>query len=166
MRLRITRMVATHWKWEEKKKKKMDLYCICQSQDVSEPLVWKKKRNRILGSSRRSISSREGEVLMHRNVLPGITMHIFGHLHSRKKNSYKEVQKSGASQYNKKRELTILEWGAFAGFGQANKNSLGGDRITAYKCIEMVKPRSRKLFSWKDNVDTHIKAPEQIYARN
>jgi len=46
---------------------------------------------------------------MHRNVLPGITMHIFGHLHSRKKNSYKEVQKSGASQYNKKRELTILE---------------------------------------------------------
>lgn len=46
---------------------------------------------------------------MHCNKLLGTTMHIFGHLHSRKKKSNKEVQTSAASQYNRKTELTIQE---------------------------------------------------------
>lgn len=73
----------------------------------------KKKRERekkIIGSDKRSNSSREREALMHCNMLPGTTMHGFGCLHSRKKKkSNKEVQRSAASLYDRKRELIIQD---------------------------------------------------------
>lgn len=69
----------------------------------------KKGERKIIGSDKRSNSSREREALLHCNMLPGTPMHGFGCLHSRKKKSNKEVQRSAASLYDRKRKLIIQD---------------------------------------------------------
>lgn len=122
----------------------------------------KKREKKIISSDKRSNSSREREALMHCNMLPGTTMHGFGCLHSRKK----KIKQRGAEKccitiWQEKRAyhtgLRRVCWVLLA------KQKPDIDRITAYKCTEVLKPRKRKQFSWKGNTDTHRQKPRNKY---
>lgn len=61
-----------------------------------------------------------------------------------------------------KESLPYKSKGLLLGLVSQTKNRLGGERITAYKCTEVVKPRRRKLFSLKDCV-THPQKPRNKF---
>lgn len=79
---------------ESKKEKKMDLYLSVTGCLWAIGEIWCILEEKILGNSKRGNSSTEMEALMHYNMSPGTTMHVFGCLHSRKKNSNRDVQES------------------------------------------------------------------------